>query len=50
VFAAIPAGWLFGFLFFAGLVGAGYLSDVASFETLVAGLTDNTRLNRRRGR
>jgi NSS family neurotransmitter:Na+ symporter len=48
VFAAIPAGWLFGFLFFAGLVGAGYLSDVASFETLVAGLTDNTRLNRRR--
>lgn len=48
VFAAIPAGWLFGFLFFAGLVGAGYLSDVASFETLVAGLTDNTRLTRRR--
>jgi len=48
VFAAIPAGWLFGCLFFAGLVGAGYLSDVASFETLVAGLTDNTRLTRRR--
>ena len=48
VFAAVPAGWLFGFLFFAGLVGAGYLSDVASFETLVAGLTDNTRLTRRR--
>jgi neurotransmitter:Na+ symporter, NSS family len=48
VFAAIPVGWLFGFLFFAGLMGAGYLSDVASFETLVAGLTDNTRLTRRR--
>lgn len=48
VFAAIPAGWFFGFLLFAGLVGAGYLSDVASFETLVAGLTDNTRLTRRR--
>lgn len=48
VFAAIPAGWLFGLLFFAGLVGAGYLSDVAAFETLVAGLTDNTRLTRKR--
>jgi len=48
VFAAIPAGWLFGCLFFAGLAGAGYLSDVASFETLVAGLTDNTHLTRRR--
>src|SRR5262249_12281957 len=48
VFAAIPAGWVFGFLFFAGLFGAGYLSDVASFETLVAGLTDNTRISRRR--
>ena len=29
VFAAIPAGWLFGLLFFVGLLGAGYLSDVA---------------------
>jgi NSS family neurotransmitter:Na+ symporter len=48
VFAAIPAGWLFGLLFFAGLFGAGYLSDVAAFEVLVAGLTDNTRLTRTR--
>lgn len=48
VFAQIPAGWLFGFLFFAGLFGAGYLSDVAAFEVLVAGLTDNTRLTRSR--
>ena len=46
VFAAIPAGWLFGFLFFAGLFGAGLLSDIASLEVLVAGLTDNTRLTR----
>lgn len=46
VFDAIPAGWLFGLLFFAGLLGAGYLSDVAAFEVLVAGLTDNTRLTR----
>lgn len=48
VFAAIPLGWVFGFLFFVGLLGAGYLSDVAAFEVLVAGLTDNTRLTRRR--
>ena len=48
VFAAIPMGWLFGLLFFAGLFGAGYLSDVAAFEVLVAGLTDNTRLTRAR--
>jgi NSS family neurotransmitter:Na+ symporter len=48
VFAAIPMGWLFGLLFFVGLAGAGYLSDVAAFEVLVAGLTDNTRLTRAR--
>ena len=48
VFAGIPLGWLFGFLFFVGLLGAGYLSDVAAFEALVAGLTDNTRLQRKR--
>jgi neurotransmitter:Na+ symporter, NSS family len=46
VFAAIPLGWLFGFLFFAGLFGAAYLSDVAAFEVLVAGVTDNTRVSR----
>ena len=48
VFAAIPAGALFGFLFFAALLGAGYLSDVGAFEVLVAGLVDNTRLSRGR--
>lgn len=48
VFAAIPFGWLFGFLFFAGLFGAAYLSDVAAFEVLIAGLTDNTRVTRSR--
>jgi NSS family neurotransmitter:Na+ symporter len=48
VFAEIPVGWLFGLLFFAGLFGAGYLSDIAAFEVLVAGLTDNTRLTRTR--
>ncbi|MBA2303814.1 MAG: sodium-dependent transporter [Acidobacteria bacterium] len=48
VFAAIPAGWLFGLLFFTGLFGAGYLSNIAAFEVLVAGLTDNTDLTRAR--
>ena len=47
VFAAIPLGWVFGVLFFVGLLGAGYLSGLAAFEVLVAGLTDNTRLSRR---
>ena len=47
VFAAIPAGWVFGLLFFLGLLGAGYLSGLAAFEVLVAGLTDNTKLGRR---
>ena len=46
VFAAMPVGWLFGLLFFVGLFGAGYLSDIGAFEVLVAGLTDNTRLTR----
>ena len=48
VFADIPLGWVFGVLFFAGLFGAGYLSDIAAFEVLVAGLTDNTRVTRTR--
>ena len=48
VFATIPMGWFFGFLFFAGLFGAGYLSDVAAFEVLVAGVTDNTAISRKR--
>ena len=46
-FAQIPMGWAFGLLFFAGLFGAAYLSDVAAFEVLVGGLLDNTRLDRR---
>ena len=48
VFAAIPAGALFGCLFFIGLFGAGYLSDIGAFEVLIAGLTDNTRFSRTR--
>jgi len=48
MFEAMPGGAWFGLLFFAGLFGAAYLSDVAGFEVVVAGLTDNTRLDRRR--
>lgn len=48
VFAAMPAGWLFGSLFFLSLLGAGYLSDIGAVEVLVAGLTDNTRITRTR--
>jgi len=48
VFAAIPFGAFFGCLFFIGLFGAGFLSDIGAFEVLVAGLTDNTRISRPR--
>jgi NSS family neurotransmitter:Na+ symporter len=48
VFAAIPGGAIFGTLFFVGLLGAGYLSDIGAFEVLVAGVTDNTRIVRKR--
>ncbi|MEP6495290.1 MAG: sodium-dependent transporter [bacterium] len=48
VFAAIPAGAFFGCLFFIGLFGAGYLSDIGAFEVLIAGITDNTRATRTR--
>jgi len=47
VFEQMPLGWVFGLLFFVGLGGAAFLSDVAAFEVLVAGLTDNTRMSRR---
>ena len=48
VFDGMPAGHFFGLLFFAALGGAAYLSAVAAFEVLVAGLTDNTDMGRRR--
>ena len=48
VFAQMPGGAFFGLLFFLGLFGAAYLSDVAAFEVLIAGVVDNTRLARRR--
>ncbi|MFC1514002.1 sodium-dependent transporter [candidate division KSB1 bacterium] len=47
-FSMIPAGWIFGLMFFSGLFGAAFLSDVAAFEVLVAGIVDNTKINRKR--
>lgn len=48
VFEALPAGWLFGTLFFAGLSGAALLSGVAAYEVLVASFTDTLGWSRRR--
>jgi len=47
-FDLMPAGWVFGLLFFVGLFGAAYLSDVAAFEVLVGGLLDNTKWKRKK--
>ena len=46
-FELIPLGWLFGLIFFLGLFGAAFLSDVAAFEVLVGGIVDNSKLNRK---
>ena len=48
VFEQIPAGALFATVFFLALFSAGYLSDVAALEVLVAGVTDNTGVDRSR--
>jgi len=47
VFGAMPGGAFFGLLFFLALAGAALLSDIAAFEVVVTGLTDNTGLSRR---
>ena len=47
-FAMMPAGWVFGLLFFLGLFGAAYLSDVAAFEVLVGGIVDNRKVERKK--
>ena len=46
VFSQIPAGALFGLIFFLGLLGAAFLSDVAAFEVLVAALVDEMEWTR----
>ena len=47
-FAGMQTGWLFGALFFGSLFGAGFLSLLAAFEVVVAGLTDNTSIGRQK--
>ena len=47
-FGMMPVGWLFGLLFFTGLFGAAYLSDVAALEVLVGGMVDNTNIGRKK--
>jgi len=48
VFQGVPGGRIFGTLFFLSLGGVAFLSAVAAFEVLIAGLTDNTGFSRRR--
>jgi NSS family neurotransmitter:Na+ symporter len=47
VFDAMPVGWLFGFLFFASLFGAAFLSAMAALEVAAAGITDTTSFTRK---
>ena len=47
VFSILPGGRVFGLLFFFSLGGVAFLSAVAAFEVLIAGITDNTTTNRR---
>lgn len=46
VLGRVPGGWAVAAVFFLALGGAAFLSAVAAFEVLVAGLTDNTPLPR----
>ncbi len=48
VFEQLPAGWLFGLLFFGGLSGAALLSGIAAYEVLVASFTDTLGWSRPR--
>jgi len=40
LFARLPAGWIFGTLFFGSLAGAALLSGIAAYEVLVVGVMD----------
>ncbi len=46
-FAKMGGGAFFGAIFFVGLFAAAFLSLIAAFEVLVAGLTDNFSLSRK---
>jgi len=47
-FQMMPFGGVFGLLFFLGLFGAAFLSDVAALEVLVGGMVDNSAMPRRK--
>ena len=49
LFARLPAGWVFGTLFFGALGGVALLSGIAAYEVLVVGLADALGWTRRRG-
>ncbi len=46
VWQSMPLGWLFAIFFYAALFGAAFLSAIAAFEVMIAGIVDNTKLNR----
>jgi NSS family neurotransmitter:Na+ symporter len=48
LFAQLPAGWIFGTLFFGSLAGVALLSGIAAYEVLVVGLSDAAGWSRRR--
>ena len=48
VLGRVAGGWIVGGVFFLALGGAAFLSAVAAFEVLVAGICDNTEISRRR--
>jgi NSS family neurotransmitter:Na+ symporter len=48
VLGQVAGGWIVGGVFFLALGGAAFLSAVAAFEVLVAGITDNTGVPRGR--
>jgi NSS family neurotransmitter:Na+ symporter len=48
VFEQLPAGWIFGSLFFGGLSGAALLSGIAAYEVLVAGFSDSLGWTRKK--
>lgn len=48
LFARLPAGWLFGVLFFGSLGGAALLSGIAAYEVIVAGLMEAAGWSRSR--
>jgi NSS family neurotransmitter:Na+ symporter len=47
-FSKMPAGWIFGVLFFSGLFGVAFLSAIAAFEVLVSSMMDSKAYSRKK--